>query len=160
MTIDNSKLIFIVEDDPFYKEIISSHLFDLGYTKIELYTNAKDFLNNLYKIPDIIFLDYNLEDKNGLEILKEIKGFNPDIHVVFLSAQDTIQVAVDALRFGALDYIIKNDVALEKINFVLVNISNLESIIKKHTQKSKNIIKILLTLFLATIVLSSILILK
>ena len=160
MTINNSKLIFIVEDDPFYKEIISSHLFDLGYKRLEFYTNAKDFLNNLYKIPDIIFLDYNLEDKNGLEILKEIKGFNSDIHVVFLSAQDTIQVAVDALRFGALEYIIKNDIALEKVNYVLANISNLDSIIKKHTRRSSYIIKLLLILFMAAIVLSAILLLK
>ena len=69
----------------------------------------------MYKDPKVIFLDYQLGDVNGLEILKKIKAVNPDTFVFFMSGQDKIEIAVNALKFGAIDYIIKNDDAKDKI---------------------------------------------
>ena len=156
----NSKRIFLVEDDPFYRELVLSHLCDEGYLNVECCRSAEEFSDNLYKNPDIIFLDYNLEDKNGLDILREIKGFNPDIHVVFLSAQNTIQVAVDALRYGALEYIVKDDMALDKINNVLMNISRLDQIIIKHDMKNKTLINTLTVLLAFAVITCTLLIIN
>jgi DNA-binding NtrC family response regulator len=133
----NGNNIFIVEDDPFYREIILNHLLQQDFDSIQVFKNGKELSDNLYKNPDIILLDYNLTDKNGLELLKEVKGFNPDIQVVFLSGQETIEVAVESLRYGAFDYILKNDLALDKLNKVLSKIQNINKLVQIQETRRK-----------------------
>jgi DNA-binding NtrC family response regulator len=50
-----------------------------------------------------------------LEVLKKIKSINPDIHVLLVSGQKNIPVAVDVLKYGAFDYVVKNDNVYEAI---------------------------------------------
>ncbi|MGR9087757.1 MAG: EAL domain-containing protein [Gammaproteobacteria bacterium] len=59
--------------------------------------------------PDCILLDYNLPDLNGLEFLAELAGKNGELPmpVVMLTVSNNAMVAVDALKLGALDYVIK-----------------------------------------------------
>lgn len=152
MNKENSRLIFIVEDDTFYREIVYNHICNREYLNVESYKSAEEFSENLYKNPEIIFLDYNLNSKNGLDLLKEIKSINPDTYVILMSAQDTIQVAVDSLRYGAIEYIIKNDVALEKIDSTLDTIYSLNKLIEK-SQSQKNNLKKMLVVSITTILI-------
>ena len=63
-----------------------------------------------------------MEPLNGLEVLRKIKRFNPNIYMVLLSGQDDMEVAVNALKYGAFDYIIKGKNDLAKIETVLAKI--------------------------------------
>ena len=64
---------------------------------------------NIYRetFPDIVFLDINLPDKNGIEVLKEIKKINPEAIVVIITAYGEVKNAVEAIKGGAYDYIEK-----------------------------------------------------
>ncbi|NQY10523.1 MAG: response regulator [Flavobacteriales bacterium] len=111
-----SPKIFIVEDDPFYQEIIRNELLVSDYVFVEAYSNGQECIDNLNLNPDIILLDYNLgEDMNGIEVLKKIKKINPSIEVIMLSAQERMKVAVNSIQFGAFDYVIKTDLAMRRI---------------------------------------------
>jgi DNA-binding NtrC family response regulator len=64
--------------------------------------------------PDIVFLDYYLNSvvkdaMDGLDVLVEIKKILPETDVVMLSGQDKIQVAVEVMKYGAFDYIVKGE---------------------------------------------------
>ena len=61
-------------------------------------------MNNLSKDPDLILLDIMLPDCNGVDLLPKIKGVKPNLPVIMLSAQGSIEVALSALRNGAFDY--------------------------------------------------------
>jgi DNA-binding NtrC family response regulator len=111
--------------------MVHYHLYELGYHNIQQFNSGEECMDNLYKMPDVIFLDYNMKNINGMESLKRIKSFHSDIEVIFLSGQDSIEIAVNSLRYGAFDYIIKNDVALEKINMQIQNVDRLKKIIRK-----------------------------
>jgi DNA-binding NtrC family response regulator len=107
--------IFIVEDEMVFQEMLTFYLRDkLGY-QVEAFTNGEEAILNLYKNPAIVLLDYNLLNQNGLEVLKDIKSINPDIHVLLVSGQKNIPVAVDVLKYGAFDYVVKNDNVYEAI---------------------------------------------
>lgn len=107
--------IFIVEDEMVFQEMLTFYLKDkLGY-QVEAFSNGEEAILNLYKKPDIVLLDYNLLDQNGLDVLKKIKSINPDIHVLLVSGQKNIPVAVDVLKYGAFDYVVKNDNVYEVI---------------------------------------------
>jgi two-component system response regulator AtoC len=101
--------IFIVEDDVWYGELLRHHLSLNPDYEIELFPTAKDFLAQLYKNPDVVCLDFSLPDMSGAKLLSRIKAENSSVPVVIISGQEEISVAVDLLKSGATDYIIKGD---------------------------------------------------
>ncbi len=107
--------IFVVEDDPWYGQILKHHLEMNPDYEIELYTSGKDLLNQMYKKPDLICMDFGLPDITGDKLLKEIKARNKQIPVIVISAQEEIAVAVELLKAGARDYIIKDDHTKEQL---------------------------------------------
>ncbi len=103
-----NKIIFIVDDDQFYTHILEAKLKGIKDYEIEKYHSGQDCINHAHKQPDIIFLDHCLGDTNGFEVLKEIKSTYPEIHIVILSGQKEMKVAIRALRYGATDYLLKD----------------------------------------------------
>jgi DNA-binding NtrC family response regulator len=101
--------IFIVEDDPWYGELIKHHLSLNPDYQISLFTSAKELLEHLHFNPDLICIDFGLPDMTGDKLLKEIKRLNKDLPVIVISGQEEIEVAVALLKLGARDYIIKDD---------------------------------------------------
>jgi two-component system, NtrC family, response regulator AtoC len=111
--------IFVVEDDEWYNRLLVHTLSMNPDYVVESYINGKDCLNNLYKNPDLITLDYRLPDMKGLEVLKQIKAENEDIQVILISGQDDIEVVVELLKYGAYDYIVKsNDIRDRLLNTI------------------------------------------
>ncbi len=104
-----SSCIFVVEDDPWYADLLEYQIkLDPGYT-VEKFHTGKECLNNLYKNPLLITLDFSLPDMKGKEVLKRIRESKPDLPVIIISGQEDIRTAIDLLREGAYDYIIKDE---------------------------------------------------
>lgn len=101
--------IHLVEDDPWYGQILVHYLGLNPDYNLELFSTGKELLNNLFKKPDLICMDFGLPDISGDKLLKEIVARNKQIPIVVISAQEEISVAVDLLKAGAKDYIIKDD---------------------------------------------------
>jgi DNA-binding NtrC family response regulator len=118
--------IFIVDDDLFCLNMYDQHIKNLGYEDITLFQNGTDCLNNLIEYPNIIFLDHNMDMLSGFEVLKKIKRFDPNVNVVMVSGQDDLQIALNALKYGAFDYIAKGDQENEKIESVIKRIEDLD----------------------------------
>lgn len=105
----NKFKIFIVEDDPWYGQIILHHLQSNPDYELNLFKSGKELLNHLYLKPDLVCIDFGLPDMSGALLLKEIKSRNAHLPVIVISGQDEINVAVELLKAGARDYIIKDD---------------------------------------------------
>ncbi len=120
----NSDLtIFLVDDDTLCLTLYQQFLKQLGYSNVELFDSGTDCIDGLVEHdPDVIFLDYNMEGMNGLDVLKKIKQFNEDIIVYFISGQEDIEVAVTAMKHGAADYIIKASLNPEKMKMIMERI--------------------------------------
>ncbi|WP_114781582.1 sigma-54-dependent transcriptional regulator [Botryobacter ruber] len=107
--------IFIVEDDVWYSELLEYHLSLNPDYEIKKFHSGKDCIASLHERPNVITLDYSLPDKTGAEVLKKIKELNPDTYVVVISGQEDITTAVDLLKKGAYDYIVKNEDTPERL---------------------------------------------
>jgi two-component system nitrogen regulation response regulator GlnG len=57
--------------------------------------------------PDVLILDFQLPDRSGLEIFEEVHAANPRLPVVFITAHGTTHTAIEAMKRGAFDYLIK-----------------------------------------------------
>lgn len=124
--------IFLVDDNAFHLELVAKTLNDNGISNITTFLNGFDALENLHLHPDIIFLDHDMGSISGFETLRKIKRQNPNIFVVMVSGQETISAAVESLKFGAIDYIQKNEEMSDKIVEVLQKIENVKAMLKKN----------------------------
>lgn len=124
--------IFLVDDERFCLSFYEQKLRALGYEDIYCFQDAFSCLNHLHLNPDVIFLDYHLGTTDGLWLLRKIKRQNPNNHVVFLSGQESIEIAVNSLKNGAFDYLIKEsqDEGHDKIGNVLNRIITIEQSVK------------------------------
>lgn len=117
-------LIYFVDDDLIYLKVVSHDLEKQGYKNVRSFSTAKDIVEAVKENkPDIALLDYHLGgNTTGLDVLKRIKQLSPDTDSIFLTASDDINVAIETMKNGAYDYVIKGDTALIRINHLLGNI--------------------------------------
>ena len=101
--------IFIVEDDPWYGEILEYHLSLNPDYEITRFTTGKDCLANMHKQPNLITIDFSLPDFTGDVLFQKIRDINEDVPVFVISGQEEITVAVKMLKMGVSDYLIKDD---------------------------------------------------
>ncbi|HXU27593.1 MAG TPA: response regulator, partial [Bacteroidia bacterium] len=136
--------IFIVEDNEWFNKLLVHNLsLNTDYQVKGFYT-ATEFLKHLDDAPDVVTLDYRLPDMDGKEVLSKIKTHNPNIEVLVISAQDNIETAVELLKHGASDYIVKEKDIRERLLTVINNIhknlylKNRISYLEKEVQKKYN----------------------
>ncbi len=86
------------------------------------YKTGKECLDNLHLAPKVISLDYSLPDLTGVQVLKRIKQHNKEIGIVIISGQQDVATAVELLKAGAYDYIIKNEEIRERFLNTLRNL--------------------------------------
>ncbi|SER23567.1 DNA-binding transcriptional response regulator, NtrC family, contains REC, AAA-type ATPase, and a Fis-type DNA-binding domains [Neolewinella agarilytica] len=114
--------IFIVEDDPFYGRLLKHHLSLNPDYEVELFTSGKACLQELYQKPDVVSIDYGLPDMDGGVLLNKIHAVNSSIPVIIISGQEDITTAVDLLKKGARDYLVKDDNTKELLWRSIINI--------------------------------------
>ena len=99
--------ILIVDDDPFMRDLLSESLSELEYHTIPVGT-AKDALHAIsVNEIHVALIDLSLADAHGLEVVDTIIDGSPDTQIIIMTGYPSIQSAIDALRRGAQDYIIK-----------------------------------------------------
>ena len=108
--------IFLVEDEPSFAKLIEKTLISSGYKNITTFHSGEDCIKKLEeKKPDIVFQDFDLPGMNGMDVLLEVKKKFPETEFVFLSGQSSIKIAVDTIKNGAFDYIIKDEAAQQNV---------------------------------------------
>jgi polysaccharide export outer membrane protein len=125
------KSILVVDDDKFHLEIMKQILSAQGVEKITCLESGVECLNELHNNPDIVFLDHQMDVYSGFETLRKIKRYNPNIFVVMVSAQEDIDTAVATLKYGAFDYIRKDQYLAENIKSALIAINQVKELLKE-----------------------------
>ena len=98
------KRVFIVDDEPSIAKLLTYWVRDKWGYSVHCFDNGEVMLTHLNENPDLILLDIMLPGVDGIEILKRVKQINPHLPVIMLSAQGRVEVALEALRYGAFDY--------------------------------------------------------
>jgi nitrogen regulation protein NR(I) len=99
--------ILIVDDDLSLCHFLKKTLSQKGYEIIACHTgkDAVDTVNA--QEPNLVLLDNKLPDRTGLDLLKEIKQSHPKMPIIIMTAFGTTDTAIEAMRLGAFDYILK-----------------------------------------------------
>lgn len=102
-----NRYLLMVEDTASVAALYRSYLTPLGID-INIVGTGRDAIESLsFRTPDLILLDLRLPDMTGMDVLHEVKQQNPDVPVIFMTAHGSIDTAVEAMRHGAQDFLIK-----------------------------------------------------
>ena len=103
----NPARIMLVDDDEGLCLTLGPHMSDLGHEVLTA-ESAEKALNHLSAFkPDIVFTDVQMPGMNGFELLARLRKLRPDVDVVIITGYGGVQGAIDAIRDGASDYLLK-----------------------------------------------------
>ncbi len=125
-------LIFIVEDNQVYNKLIVNYLHSKKFNRVESFLSGEECLKKISQKPDIIIQDYLLEGIDGIEVLKATKKTYPHTEFIFLSGQDSVDVAINTMKLGAYDYIVKDQMALKKMVDKITKIIAVQKLVKNN----------------------------
>jgi DNA-binding NtrC family response regulator len=103
----NTLRILLIEDDAAIRELLRVRLTQAGYELSAADCGGKGFELLKTAVFDVALIDIHLPDMTGIEILKEVKRYDPGIDALMMTGFPEVETAVQALRLGADDYLIK-----------------------------------------------------
>jgi DNA-binding NtrC family response regulator len=111
--------VLIVDDEEVFANTLAERLSIRDY-KASVAYNGKDAVAHVQKNkPDVVILDVSMPGMDGIEALKEIKKARPLTEVIMLTGHATVETAIDGMKLGAMDYLMKpcdTEDLTEKIN--------------------------------------------
>lgn len=132
-----AKGILVIEDEQTLAKNIKRYLERSDYD-VRIADSGEEGLEQLERHqPDVVLLDYQLPGINGLEVLQKIRRLDSRIKVILVTAHGNVQVAVDAMKAGAYDYLNK-PVALAELELLVskaVGQERLEGALSYYQQK-------------------------
>ena len=100
--------ILLVDDEPAELEAYSLLLNSMGMNNITTLSDSRKVLATLENMQSpVLFLDLNMPHLSGQEVLRELKSQKPQIPVIIVTADSEIETAVECLKLGAQDYLVK-----------------------------------------------------
>jgi two-component system, OmpR family, response regulator len=153
---EQNKLAFVVDDEAAQRMMMEDYLSKYSWLTVKSFATGEECVKNMHLDPDFIFLDYNFDlagknVMNGIETLNAIKGQNLDTAVVMMSAQDSIEVALNTVNYGAFDYVVKNESAFNRLDNAIANILSKQSL-KDEAKRYKRIAVIFGVIMVAAII--------
>jgi two-component system nitrogen regulation response regulator GlnG len=110
--------LLIIDDEPSVRYSFQT-VFESGDVKILTAGTAVEGLARARdECPDVILLDIQLPDRSGLEVFRDLQTLDPKRPIIFITAYGTAETAIEAMKGGAFDYLIK-PMDLEKVTHIL-----------------------------------------
>jgi DNA-binding NtrC family response regulator len=140
MNLKNETLIYVVEDNKIYNHFICENLRKLNYRNVKSFLSGKECIKRVAggESPNVVIQDYFLNDMKGTEVMLAVKKHSKKSEFIFLTVNVSLEEAVQSVKLGAFDYILKEkDATLKKV------VDNIEEIVMfQHKQKKTKVIRI------------------
>ena len=133
--------IYIVEDDPWYGEFLEASIQLFPNVAVHRHSTAKECIETVGLKPALITLDYRLPDMGGKDALRSILEKDKNSKVVVVSAQEDIETAVDLLKQGAYDYLVKNDQTRDRLWNIVKNLLKEVKLERENLRLKKQLFK-------------------
>jgi DNA-binding NtrC family response regulator len=120
--------VCIIDDDMQMREMLKDFIIDkFPSAEISSYSTGEDALRNILVEPNLILLDYHLDSidataMNGLQVLVKLRERFSNLPIIFISGQEKTEIAANTMKYGAWDYIVKNE---NTFNRLLIHINNI-----------------------------------
>mgnify|MGYP001558881236 CR=1 FL=1 len=136
-TAETTFSVLVVDDEPDARTILRSELEKLPGVRLKVSTagDGDEALGKLKETPfDLVFLDYRLPPTDGLDILEKIRQHHPKTAVVMTTAAGSEQVAVAAMKKGAMDYITQKDLRQTDLGQLLRRVIEIRDLVNQNME--------------------------
>ena len=104
--------VLIIDDQPTICAIYAKILKDLGVAQVDISSSGTNGLRQyMTDLPDVVLLDIKMPGMDGLDVISEIRAFDPDSNVIMLTSVSDKGTVVNSLQKGAKSYILKTEEA-------------------------------------------------
>lgn len=104
---DTLPQVLVVDDETGLRDMLRWHLTE-HHVLVETAQNAFEATRLLARHPfDLVITDYTMPQRDGMKLLQEVKGSTPETEVIIMTGFGTVEMAVEAMREGAFDFILK-----------------------------------------------------
>ncbi len=134
----NSEHILIVDDEPLIRKSLHEVLSIEGYQTMMASCGNEALEKINQNSIDIVITDLKMPDINGITLLKTIKKKHPQIAVILITGHGNIETAVEAMKFGAFDYITK-PVVDNEIKIIINKIRQQKKLVKENISLRKQL---------------------
>ena len=110
--------ILIIDDEKPQREALGGYFKKKGNTIYLAESGTRGLEIVRENQVDIVLTDYKMPDLSGIETLTEIKRINPDVEVIIMTAYGSIEIAVEAMKYGAIDYLLK-PINLDEVDIII-----------------------------------------
>jgi diguanylate cyclase (GGDEF)-like protein len=131
--------ILVVDDDRGFCKALSDIMSEKGYSTECAHTGAEALAKINEKLFNVVLIDVNLPDINGIELFKDIKQVAPDIEGVIVTGYTSIESAVPAIRYGTINYVLKPLVADDVLKSVNDAIGRRQFLLEERQRLSEEI---------------------
>src|SRR5208282_45539 len=102
-----STSLLLVDDDTAFRQVMAGELSRLGY-EVDAVGSGEEAIQRVAAVePEVVLLDLHLPGIGGLETLKAIQAATPTAEVIMLTGHGSIDTAIESIRIGAFDYVVK-----------------------------------------------------
>jgi DNA-binding NtrC family response regulator len=99
--------VLIVDDDNIIRLSLNEILLNNGFLPLDVSSGRKALEAFKKEMPDAVLLDLRMPDMDGIEVLQKLKGINPDVPVIIITGYGDIDTAIETIKLGAYDFIVK-----------------------------------------------------
>lgn len=164
MSSNNSPKVLVIEDNEQMSEMIKDSIIQkFSNAKVSVFNSGEAALSETKSEPDVIILDYQLDSQNpkalnGIQILGKLKKqFSSP--VIFLSAQEKPEVSANIIKYGAYDYVVKNQQSFQRLEIIINNILNSRNQ-KPRSGSQKTLISVLIGIIVILAVILGVMLMK
>lgn len=134
-------LILIIDDDEAVRISLSMHLEDMGYECLLAADGVEGLTLFSENNPDCVLVDLRMPGMNGMDVIKKITGITKEIPVIVVSSQDHLGNAIDAVRAGAWDYILKPIESMEIVTHCVNKALEKKELLENRREYQENLEK-------------------
>ncbi|HXX63774.1 MAG TPA: response regulator, partial [Bacteroidota bacterium] len=141
MSLPSPIRLLFVDDDTSYMAVAQHLLSKYQGRKFDILwkQSGREALEVLEKTPqiDLLLLDYYLPEDNGLEVTKKIRSKNIDIPIILLTSNRDFRLAIEAMKYGVEDYLVKDEAVDSVLPRTIVNILHRVRLRKQIAEQAK-----------------------
>jgi len=128
---DSEARVLLVDDEEEFLSIMAERLETRGFAVFKA-TNGDEALNLVQAEEiDVVVLDVLMPGKSGIDTLRELKPLKPLVEVIMLTGHATVETAIEGMKLGAYDYLIKP----AEINELVEKIKKAQSLKQEHEER-------------------------
>ena len=114
--------VLVIEDSPVTAKLLAYHLNKIGHHALTAHSGLEGMQILANENVDLVILDYQLPDTDGLALLRRIRAYRPEQLVVMVTGQGDEKLAADVIKAGAKDYVVKDGAYQEPLTVVVEHV--------------------------------------